>query len=45
MIGIKKRCPYSYKYQLVEWASKRFKVSKSYYKSMNKKQLYAIFYN
>ncbi len=40
-----KHCPYKYKYQLVNWASKRFDRSKSYYQKMSKIQLYAIYYN
>ena len=40
-----KHCPYKYKYQLVNWASKRFNRSKSYYQKMSKIQLYAIYYN
>ena len=40
-----KSCPYKYKYQLVNWASKRFDRSKSYYQKMTKMQLYAIYYN
>ena len=40
-----KYCPYKYKYQLVNWASKRFDRSKSYYQKMTKMQLYEIYYN
>jgi len=38
-------CPYKYKYELVNWASKRFDRSKSYYQKMPKSRLYAIYYN
>ncbi len=38
-------CPYKYKYQLVEWASKRFNAPKSKYQKMSKRQLYAIYYS
>mgnify|MGYP003115019056 len=45
MHRIGKYCPYKRKYELVEWASKRFKQPKSRYNKMSRKQLYAIFYN
>ncbi len=38
-------CPYKYKYQLVNWASKRYNKSKSFFNKKSKKQLYAIYYN
>ena len=41
----KPRCPYKYKYELVNWASNRFNRTKSFFNSKSKKQLYAIYYN
>ena len=38
-------CPYKYKYELVNWASKRFNRTKGFFNSKSKKQLYAIYYN
>ena len=35
-------CPYTTKLGLVNWASKRFKKPRSYYKPMTKKQLYGL---
>ena len=40
----KRRCPYKYKYDLVDWATKYFNVPKARFNKMNKKQLYAIWY-
>ena len=39
------RCPYKYKYELVEWASKLFMQPKSRFNKMKKRQLYAIYYS
>ena len=39
------RCPYRYKWQLIDWAAAYFKDNKSKYNKMSKKQLYAIFYS
>ena len=38
-------CPYKSKGELVNWASVRFKRSKSYFNKMTKSKLYAIYYN
>ena len=38
------RCPHTRKEHLVEWAMKRFDITKSKANSYNKKQLYAIWY-
>ena len=38
------QCPYKYKYQLVGWASKRFKKSKTVVSKLSRAQLYAIWY-
>ena len=38
------RCPHTRKIHLVEWAMKRFDITKSKANSYNKKQLYAIWY-
>ena len=38
-------CPYRYKYELVQWASKRFSITKSKASSYSKKQLYAMYYS
>ena len=40
-----KYCPYNTKFQLVNWASKRFNKPKSHFKKMSKSRLYAIYYN
>ena len=38
-------CPYTYKYELVDWALSYFKgTPKSKYQRMNRKQLYAIWF-
>jgi len=40
------KCPYTYKWQLVEWAIKRWPSTPGCtFKKMKKFQLYAIFYN
>ena len=39
------RCPYRYKYELVDWATKRWPSRASKFKSMKKSQLYAIWYS
>jgi len=39
------KCPYYHKYQLVNWASKRFNKSKSFFNKKSKMQLKAIYYN
>ena len=38
-------CPYKYKYELVNWASKRFRAPKSTFYKMSKPRLYAIYYS
>ena len=38
-------CPYKTKKELVNWASKRFNRSKSYFNKMTTSRLYAIYYN
>ena len=38
-------CPYKHKHQLVNWASLRFKRSKSHFKKMSMSKLYAIYFN
>ena len=38
------RCPHTRKEHLVEWAMKRFNITKSKANSYNKKRLYAIWY-
>ena len=38
-------CPYKSKGELVNWASVRFKRSKSYFNKMTKSRLYAIYFN
>ena len=39
------KCPYSRKYELVDWASDYFNEPKSKFNRMPKKQLFAIFYS
>jgi len=39
------KCPYKYKYQLVEWSVEYFHSPKSHFTKMSKKQLYALWYN
>ena len=39
------RCPYKYKYQLVDWAIKKFRISRFCASRYSKKVLYAIWYN
>ena len=39
------RCPYKYKYQLVEYAVKNLGFSLSKAQKMTKKQLYAVYYD
>ncbi len=38
-------CPYKTKGELVNWASVRFKRSKSYFNKMTKSRLFAIYFN
>jgi len=38
------RCPYKYKYELVDWIVTIFNISKSKANKLNKDQLYAIWY-
>jgi hypothetical protein len=38
------KCPFAFKDELVNWASNYFKVKKTKYNKMNRKQLYAIWY-
>ncbi len=44
MSNQKNTCPYSYKWQLVEWANKYKGITFSKANAMSKKQLYAIYY-
>ena len=39
------RCPYRYKWQLVDWAATYFKEDKAKFNKMSRKRLYAIFYS
>ena len=38
------KCPYKYKHELVDWATKYKGLNKSTVNSLSKKQLYAIWY-
>ena len=40
-----KKCPFRYKWQLVDWAEKYFELPRTRFNKMAKKQLYAIWYN
>ena len=39
------RCPHNFKWQLVEWASRYYKLPKAKFNKMSKKQLYWIWFN
>ena len=39
------KCPYKYKYELVDWLVNMYGWTKSRANSMKKKQLYAIYYD
>ena len=39
------KCPYRYKYELVDWLVNMYGWTKSRANSMKKKQLYAIYYD
>ena len=39
------KCPYRYKWELVDWAAKEFKESKLKFNKMSKSRLYSIFYS
>ena len=45
IVQYNKYCPYRTKQQLINWASLRFKRSKSHFNKMRKSRLYAIYYN
>ena len=42
---IGKKCPYRYRYQLEQWANKRWPDNKTKHARMSRKQLYAIWYS